>query len=261
MTTSERLIKCFGIALAVFIVLCIIGFFVWLVLTFTGYYDTKEVSLNEYIIENTSSVANIDIDISAANLTIQRTDVDTIKLEKSDYTKYEIRNNTLRIENKNKLYRKNDKVILTIPKDLEFDVFTIDAGAGNVSIDSINSNKVTLKLGAGKTTVDKVVANTLKVDGGVGDFRLLDSKVTTFDVDLGVGNVDIKIEANEGYIDVGVGNLDLTLKDGLDNYTIDLEKGLGNVTYDGTKASTGIYGNGNSKIKVNGGIGNIKIGD
>ena len=256
MTSSQRLIKSVAICLALFIVLSIIGFFVWLVLSFTNFYDNKDVKLHEYTLYD---VADIDMNIGSANVIIKKGD--TFKLEISDYSNYKVNGNKLYIENKNKIYRKNDKVILSIPEDKKFDTFTLDGGAGNVEVERVIADRVTLKLGAGKTTLDNVISKTLKIDAGVGDFKLFDGKTDSFDIDLGVGNVDIKIEASDGYADVGIGNLNLTLKDGLSNYTFDLEKGIGNINYNGMNVSTGTYGSGTSKIKVNGGIGNIKIGD
>ena len=79
------------------------------------------------------------------------------------------------------------------------------------------------------------------------------------DLVLGVG--EAKIEGDllgESEVDCGVGELTLTLGKQTD-YQVHLEKGLGSIFVNGSEYGGGVYGNGNNKVEIDGGVGRINV--
>lgn len=74
--------------------------------------------------------------------------------------------------------------------------------------------------------------------------------LTTFECTLKGNN---KIEA-------GIGELKINLKDSIDNHRFDVNKGIGSIKVNNNEISNNtIYGTGVNLLKIDGGIGSIKI--
>ena len=76
---------------------------------------------------------------------------------------------------------------------------------------------------------------------------------------LGVGETRINAKLlGSSKINAGIGLVNLVLIES--GYEIDIDKGIGEVKYNGSKASDDlIIGNGENKISIYGGIGDIRI--
>lgn len=259
MTSSQRTIKYLAIALAIVIILSMVSGVLWLcrnIFEFNVFpYSNSNLASETYDLDNYKS---IDINVGASNLTIKTCESATLEI--TENIKYEIINDELIIKDQNRRYNKNSKITLCITKTT-FENVKIDGGAGNTTISDIGANKIKLDLGAGNITIDNITAlESFKLSGGAGDIKIFNASLNNSVMDLGVGNFTLNtILTGDTDIDMGVGNLDITLSDGIENYKFDVDKGIGNITIDGMKKSSGIYGVGSTLVKIDGGIGNIKI--
>jgi hypothetical protein len=153
-------------------------------------------------------------------------------------------------------------VTLTVPKGFEFDKITVSSGAGKIYIEKLSAKELSFDLGAGKVTVDEIsVSDSATIEGGAGDFDVNSGSIKDLDFDIGVGNTEVTLTlSGDCELNMGIGNLELTLAGDKDGYTIDVNKGLGRVSIDGENMNDGdVYGNGNTDIEIDGGIGNIEV--
>ena len=129
-------------------------------------------------------------------------------------------------------------------------------------ISSLNMKNGNFNLGAGKFTCGNLnVENELIVDGGTGKIDINSGNINNMKLDMGVGSISITATlTGSSNIDGGVGSINLTLKDSIDNYKIHASKGIGSIKLNDKeiKNETTI-GNGDNSIKIDGGIGSIKI--
>lgn len=263
MNEIQRTIKYIAYAFAVLIIVTIFS-------TFIGAFEIvgdifikeeKEVSTKEVI--KSSSASYLDIDLKATKLNIITGD----KLSIDTNNKYiSVRENANKIVIKEKSHvsinNKNIALTITVPKNYYFDYINIDAGAGKIDIEELNTKVLDFDLGAGKVKINNLnVTNEADIDGGAGKVDILSSKINNLEIDLGVGETIINSElTGKNDIDCGVGRLELNLNGTLDDYSFEIEKGIGSMKlnkkdlHDKEK-----YGNGINYIELSGGVGRVDI--
>ena len=156
----------------------------------------------------------------------------------------------------------NAKIILYLPSGFVAKQAKIDSGVGNVMIETLTTERLTINAGVGNITGSYIIAGDVKIDGGVGIIKLTDVDFTDADIDAGVGNITIEGRLlGKNKIDGGVGEVVLRLIGNEKDYSFDIESGIGTIRVNGDKVSK--LNNKNNKldhsIKVDGGIGNVKI--
>lgn len=260
MTSSQKVIKSLAIALAIFIIVGAIYLAFIIISRFSNVVvRSEDIKYNTYEIYD---VTNLNIDLSYTSLNIKESD--TFKLELNNYSEYNITNNTLYIKDIKKIKINTQGGLyatLYVPYGKVFDNVNIDSGAGIVKIDTLKSNNLDFNIGAGKVNINNLeVLNRTDIDGGAGNFEILNGKLANTKFDMGVGNVSIDaIFTGSNIIDTGVGNVSIRLLDNISNYKFNVEKGIGNISIDGENKKNGVYGEGYTWMKIDGGIGNISI--
>lgn len=85
--------------------------------------------------------------------------------------------------------------------------------------------------------------------------------LSNLDFNMGVGETSLTSRLSGSCdFDLGIGSTKLILIGQSDDYAIDVNKGLGEITVDGKKMSDGgVFGEGNNRIKIDGGIGEISV--
>lgn len=138
----------------------------------------------------------------------------------------------------------------------------IKTGAGTVYAEGISADEVELELGAGKTEfVGLIARGKVKISGGAGYLAIREAELMDLDLDMGVGKVELsgKLQGDSD-IDAGVGKLEMTLKGSESDYKLKFKKGLGSITVNGVNIGDGgVWGDGKSVVKVDGGVGAIEI--
>lgn len=172
--------------------------------------------------------------------------------------------NQLVIKEKHKWFstKNGNDLIIYIPKEMMFETVEIDTGAGNVTIEKLETKKISFDIGAGEVKMKHLnVTEEAKIDSGAGKVEILSSSIKNLDLDVGVGKFILNAKlSGKNDIDAGVGELDINLTDGIENYTIRANKGIGSISLAGKEVSENIkYGEGDTYIEIEGGIGAIDI--
>ena len=281
MTFWQKVIKYLAIALAIFLIVNIIGAIVSIIGIIGGiaYFTNTITDVKEEIVQespeylkqpeviadniNIEDIVKFEIEVKYSNLEIKKGD---FKVESNDTNvKCTQKGNELIVKETGNNWLRNkegNKVIIYIPENKEFNEIEIDTGAGNIEIESLNTKDLSFSIGAGKVEINNLkVTNEAEIDGGAGKVDILSGEICNLNLDMGIGefNVCTKLLGNND-IEQGMGKLTIKLTDSQENYTIRTRKGMGSITIDGKEAqNNSIYGNGQNILNIEGGMGAIEI--
>lgn len=263
MTNIQKVIKIIAIALAIILIVNIFSLLVSLFSSFTNidFNNEKEITFNEQY----DNVERIEIDGVSASITVEEGTnfgVKTINLDKGFTSK--LRNKTLKIkENKTWFFSNNDnsQIIITVPSNTTLKELSINTGAGQFIIDSINAKEFELDHGAGLLKIANSTFYKADIDGGAGEIRIQNTTISNLELDSGVGEVDVEADiTNNSEISCGVGEVNITLLGNEEDYSIRTEKGIGSIKINNIEQPNNtVYGRGTRKIEVEGGVGSINI--
>ena len=268
MTEVQKVIKYIAISFAIFLIASIIFGIASFVFELGRSFISPDENISEAMqgtkFENVD-ITKLDIEIGASNLTIKQGESLAVETNNKDI-EIEQNEGILHIKQKNTKWHINKEpkstLILYIPEEVEIKNAIIQMGAGNITIENLNTDSLDLQLGAGKTEInDLIVNNNCNIDGGAGAIIIKNSKINNLDFDLGVGEVNLEAGlTGRSEIDAGVGSLKLNLLGEKEQYKIHAEKGIGQITIDGKdiKNDTTV-GEGENYIDIDGGIGEIII--
>jgi len=221
------------------------------------------------------NVRSIDIDLSAGTLEILKGE--DFQVEANDVSKdfkMDISaNGTLRIRERNRglnflwfNFNGNNRITteikVYIPEDYKLNTTSIDAGAGNLHIEGLNTKKLRISAGAGKIDGYNVIADNASIDGGVGYINMENVILNDMDLNSGVGKVFLEgVFKGDNKIDCGVGDLDMEIIGDVDDYDIRIDNGVGNVRLNGERISREYRKNNNrsNSLDVDGGVGSVDI--
>ena len=265
MTTTQKIIKYLAIAFAVMLIVSIVGGIASALGAIGGIFmgGSTTGELKTYEIDATATITELDIEIGAADLVIKQGDAYSVK---SNLKKLSVEENggVLAIKEKTVWGGKYNGATVTVylPANY-FERIEINTGAGRFQADSLNAHKLDLELGAGEVYIDRVsIGSCASIEGGTGKLTVAFGTICNLDLDMGVGqlNLDAELYGNNE-LDLGVGEANITLENyEMDIYTIDVEKGIGSITVNGEHVSDyGCFGNGQSRVQINGGIGAINL--
>ena len=269
MSTVQKIIKYLALALAVFIIVSIassILFGIYSLSTILGLTRSinSEIKTENKISNNFEdcNIKTLKIDLAYSSLIIKNGN--TLKTESDNSNITCSRNNSELVikENSSWFYKDEKTIIVYIPENMTFDNVKLETGAGRIKIEELNTKELSFSIGAGEVEIQKLnVLDRAKIDGGAGKVSVLSGQINDLDLDMGVGKFQLQSKlTGRNDIDAGVGKLDLRLLDIIDNYTIKIEKGIGSITINGKETfSNTQYGNGDTYIDINGGIGSIEI--
>ena len=277
MTTAQKVIKYLAIAFAIFLILNIISGILWAIFGVSFIFGLQNWENNE--IREHSVITNYEYsDIDTLNREIETLDIDIkfnsliiktgseFKVEgDSNHIKCRQDNKTIHIEETNHhWFQRNNRgeIIIYIPENLEFEKVKISTGAGKIDIEKLETKRLSLEIGAGETQIRELdVKDKADINGGAGKVTILSGIINDLDLDMGVGKVELNAKLTGSTdIEAGIGELDVNINAPKEDYKIKASKGIGSITIDkeGISDDT-IYGNGENYIKIDGGIGSIKI--
>lgn len=263
MTTLQKIIKYFAIAVAIGLIVSIIGGIAGVAGLFGGSLGDEGVSdtVKEYTVG--SQIRDLEIEINAADLTIQyaqdfRVESNLAYLDVSD------ENGCLSItETRKKGLRYEDAMLtLYIPEGFAFEEVEINTGAGELTAEVLNAGALTLDLGAGKVEIGQLNASEEAViNGGAGAVTISGGVLNDLDLDMGVGELDMTAALlGESELNYGVGKAELTLLGTKEDYTVTFNKGLGSAVIDGRSVDDGaMVGTGTNRVEIDGGVGASKV--
>ena len=264
MTTFQKIIKYCAIAFAIFLSVSIIGGVLSAITGLGFLFGENNISKNMKSFPILETVRNVEVNISASRLEIRTGDKFKVQSNHKDVTAKCV-NGLLKVKEKKVAFgvdSKGGKTIITIPKDTKFDSVDISTGAGTVKIDFLETEKLSLDLGAGEVNIEKLsVNNKTKINGGVGEINIDNGKLNNAEIDMGIGELSYAGTFTDNCeISSGIGEINLILEDDESNYKFEADKGIGEITIGGKKIGDDeVYGSGNNKIELSGGIGAIKV--
>lgn len=261
MTTAQRVIKYAAMAFAIFLVVIIITSILGFLSIFA--YDSSKNSSEKQTYTFERNFQYLDIDVESVTLNVKSGDVLAVE-STSDSIKVKESNNKLIIEEKNRFLNNyvGEEVVLYVPRNYTFEKVNVDAGAGSLTIDSVNTRVLDLDLGAGNCNLNNLlVSSSADIDAGVGELNINSGTINNLKAELGVGNFVADTDLNGNVtLDAGVGNVDIKIQDTLQDYKVKVNKGIGNAYLNDTEMQSDIfYGNGTNLIKINGGVGEIRL--
>ena len=271
MTTAQQIIKLVANAFAIFLIVAIISGLLsagFSILGAIGVIDKKNELLEDLktISENNiDEISSLKLDLKSSNLQIKTGEKFEVKTNNPS-TEHINTNGNIKIQDNNaKWHFGNNElatVIIYLPENKTLDEITMNIGAGTISIDTLEVQNLSLDLGAGNITIKNlIVSKNAKINGGAGNININSGKISNVDLDLGIGETNIKADiTGKSKIDTGIGTLNLYLMSAQENYKLHIDKGVGHVKFNNDIISDDTdIGNGDNYIKINGGIGDIKI--
>lgn len=266
MTAAQKVIKCLAVALAVFLIVTIFTTAISVLFSLGAFiYYKDEKGDTTSICENIRNIRSLDIDTKYTTLQIKISDDNTFKAESNNkHMKCNVNGGSVKIEEKKYgifSSGKNKELIIYIPANENINEIDINTGAGKVDIEKLKANKLKLDLGAGSTNIKYIETNNADIETGAGKFTIEDGILNDLDFNIGAGEANVTARLlGDSKIEVGVGSLNLNLLGSKELYKLKLEKGIGEVRVDGSLIdSNSTIGNGNNYIRIEGGIGSIKV--
>ena len=209
----------------------------------------------------TSEIRSLDIQISAADFTIEEGERFSLESNLKDLTVSE-RNGVLTvIEDVKHAGDYTDAMLrLCVPKGTVFEEVEITTGAARLTAEVLSANSLELELGAGKVHFGCLNAySDIEIEGGAGEITVVGGVLNDLSLRMGVGRIDLTAALlGKSDLEFGVGASNVTLVGNREDYRLDIEKGLGSVTVDGKTASDQ-GGTGQNRVTIKGGVGTVDV--
>lgn len=271
MTTTQKIIKYLAIAFALFLVISIFSIILGLSREIISSINSDKKDsklLEEYttISNNVNNIESFKIDISNDNIEIKEGEKFEVKTNDPD-VKFYHENSKVKIKTDKTFswHLSNSSrgtIIIYLPNEFNISELDLNLGAGKIDIDKIFVETLLMDLGAGTMTAKEInVYEKAAINGGAGNINIYSGTINNLNLKLGAGNASIQSDlTGSNTLTTGVGKLNLGLSRSKDNYKFDISKGLGNIILNDFDVSEDILiGDGETKIKISGAIGNIII--
>ena len=271
MTTTQKIIKYLAIAFALFLVISIFSIIFGLSREIISSINSDKKDsklLEEYttISNNVNNIESFKIDISNDDIEIKEGEKFEVKTNDPD-VKFYHENSKVKIKTDKTFswHLSNSSrgtIIIYLPNEFNITELDLNLGAGKIDIDKIFVETLLMDLGAGTMTAKEVnVYEKATINGGAGNINIYSGTINNLNLKLGAGNASIESDlTGSNTLTTGVGKLNLGLSRSKDNYKFDISKGLGNIILNDFDVSEDILiGDGETKIKISGAVGNIII--
>ena len=271
MTTTQKIIKYLAIAFALFLVISIFSIIFGLSREIISSINSDKKDsklLEEYttISNNVNNIESFKIDISNDDIEIKEGEKFEVKTNDPD-VKFYHENSKVKIKTDKTFswHLSNSSrgtIIIYLPNESNISELDLNLGAGKIDIDKIFVEILLMDLGAGTMTAKEInVYEKATINGGAGNINIYSGTINNLNLKLGAGNASIESDlTGSNTLTTGVGKLNLGLSRSKDNYKFDISKGLGNIILNDFEVSEDILiGDGETKIKISGAVGNIII--
>lgn len=263
MTTKQRVIKYLALAFAVFLIVSFaLGIFE--VLSSLLEMEVNKPVGTDYIYSYTidDRVNELKISISAADLRIVRGDQFSVSTDNENVVCSE-NGSVFSLNDKEKFNVSSEgAVVLEVPADKMFDKVTVDAGAGEITVETLCASELSMNFGAGDFYADELLVTSGTYIGcAAGEFTVKSGSLKNLEMDMAVGDVALYCSLKgKTEINCGIGDIDINLPESLAEYRIEVDKGICSASLNGkTMEDEREYGNGSSEIEIDGAVGDIII--
>ena len=265
MTQLQKVIKYLAIALAVALIVGIVGAITTLSSGLFHLFSGKESAAGEmktYAV--TGEVSSLYLQLGGAQLQIKTGPAFSVESNhKYISVKTEAGRLTVRETSNGFTYSPQGvTVTLYIPEGFCFDRAEVETGAGTVDIQELSADTLELSLGAGKAEIRNLYAfSRATVEGGAGELVIDGGQLCNLDLDMGVGRLTLKSRIlGSSSLDYGIGDTRLILLGRTEEYRVEIDKGSGQARIEGRSvADDPVYGSGENRIHIEGGIGTMDV--
>lgn len=160
---------------------------------------------------------------------------------------------------------KKRTLVLTVPKDYEFENVSMKIGAVDGSINKLTTGKLVLEVGAADLSVEELIAKeSAKIKVGAGEIEISKAELNDAQLEIGAGEMTVNgVITGKSSVDCGVGEAEIMLLGNEEDYDGKLDCGLGSLTF-GSKhlsvnGSQNISNGKENRLDVNVGIGEVKV--
>ncbi len=157
------------------------------------------------------------------------------------------------------------EIVLSVPRDLAFDMAEIDLGAGKLELCRITAKKLAIEVGAGQLTGEKLTADSAQIEIGAGGIRIEEMDFGSVEAEVGMGNLELNGDVSKD-LDVvcAMGNVDIRLNGSESDYNYRIEGAVGNVDigdtgYKGIAQERTIDNGASRTITVECSMGNLSV--
>lgn len=267
MTVAQKIIKYVAMALAVALIVGIfsgIGQIILGITLITDFRDRNETVGEMASYDIRQDIEKVEISVDTATLRIEVGEKFEVQ---SNFNKMKIEDNGGKLQIKEKSHNifdvgNNGTIIIIIPADGILDKISVNTGASSVFIENLSTRRLNFDLGAGNVVIQNIsVTENAEIDCGIGELKIEQGEMNNLELSHGVGKANINsIIMGSSDISAGVGEINLHIQSDKSAYTVKAESGIGAVVLDGERVENEIVvGNGDNILKVEGGIGNVKI--
>lgn len=215
-------------------------------------------------------IEELDIELKAGVFKIMEGDTNEIIVRSSDEVAVFADNDSISIETEDKniifgVGNDGQNVEITLPKGHKFHTMEIEVAAGELDVDSMSAEEITLEAGAGTIEVDNLLCEKAVISVGAGEAIVKNGAVKDVDLDVGMGD----FEFNGSIIgdldaDCGMGNMDITLAGTESDYDYQIDCGMGdvsigNTSFGGMASSKEIDNDADAEFDLDCGMGSINI--
>ncbi|MBQ9070647.1 MAG: DUF4097 family beta strand repeat protein [Clostridia bacterium] len=262
MTRTQRIIKYVALALAIIIIIGIIGAIVSAVALVFGIFG-KAVDEETTLYTVSDGITDIEIEIPAADFEIKTGAAFSIE-SNLKYLRVEEVGSTLKAKEKSGSGRNYDDAVfvLTIPEGKVFESADVTTGAGRFTVETLSAKRFDLELGAGEVNIRELNAlQEADIAGGAGKVTISGGTLNNLEFEMGVGELNLTSKiTGESDIDLGVGEANLRFLGSSNDYTLRINKAVGSIMLDGKNIKeSGTFGSGAARIEIDGGVGAINV--
>ena len=259
---QQKIIKYIALALAIGLAVSIIGGIFGVIGIYNTFFGENSVCDEMRTYEVSDDICALDIEISAADITIK--EGDTFSVESNlKHLRVKEKACCLSIVQTGNFRGSHDGAVLIITVPVgTVDSIHLQTGAGKFTAENLTAETLNLHFGAGEVSIGTLVATErVFIEGGTGRITISDGALHDLDLDMGVGELNLtSLLTGDCELNTGVGKLNLNLIGVQEDYALEIEKGIGKIYVDGEKVTDyGSFGNGENKIDIDGGIGAINI--
>lgn len=219
-----------------------------------SYNGADTISSSEADVSNFPGIRELDLEVTYLEVIVREGDGDDVIVDASqmnsqlrDRLVYGQESGELKIETSDYSFWKQigktnaGKLIIQLPNGRAMEDVSLEIGAGQLTIEQINTGCLDINVGAGQAVVKKFEVKDLNVDCGAGKAKLSGAVNRKAEVDCGVGEVVMNLTGGQNdydyELDCGIGEL----KVGTDSYTgLGSERRINNGTGKKMELSCGI---------------------
>lgn len=156
---------------------------------------------------------------------------------------------------------KNNRLIIYTPDSAKFKDGKVEADAGNITLNSLIADKITLEADAGNINVNESEISECEISADAGNIKADGSSLRKLTVETSAGNVKLTdISTDDADIMSDMGNIKAEINGSRNEYDLNIDNDMGNVKVDGKKVHELEEKTGkDKKLSIENNMGNINI--